>query len=223
MPISLNLTPFDHFRPTSGLLSSQNLAYCLMYHNGFWVNSSTTTTVSQYHPGFFILKKTTTTPVTGDKLIHTSNPLPYTYSTTVEDQYLNDIGDHLEDNIKVMTVKVKTTAGRCGKGMLYPGCKIDIDIDYLGNDITHQRGVATQQACAVLAASTEGGLFWTWHPNHCFVKSSDSGKTYKTGDVSGNIQCATGTIICLKRIYNKDVSYRMYRGLSLFFSSKISK
>ena len=31
MPISLILTPFDHFhfRPTSGLLSSQDLTYCL--------------------------------------------------------------------------------------------------------------------------------------------------------------------------------------------------
>ena len=30
MPISLILTPFDHFhfRPTSGLLSSQDLTYC---------------------------------------------------------------------------------------------------------------------------------------------------------------------------------------------------
>ena len=32
MPISLILTPFDHFhfRPTSGLLSSQDLTYCHM-------------------------------------------------------------------------------------------------------------------------------------------------------------------------------------------------
>ena len=33
MPISLILTPFDHFhfRPTSGLLSSQDLTYCLSH------------------------------------------------------------------------------------------------------------------------------------------------------------------------------------------------
>ena len=99
------------------------------------------------------------------------------------------------------------------KSMLYPGCIIDQDIDYRDNDIISWTEVTTQQACAVLAASTEGGLFWTWHPNHCFVKSSNSGKTYKAGDVSGNIQCATGKIVCLERTYNKDVSYRIYQGL----------
>ena len=33
MPISLILTPIDHFqfRPTSGLLSSQDLTYCLIW------------------------------------------------------------------------------------------------------------------------------------------------------------------------------------------------
>ena len=70
------------------------------------------------------------------------------------------------------------------------------DIDYRGNDIKHQSGVETQHACAVLAASTAGGLFWTWREgsgwwgvNGCFVKNSDSGRSHYSGAVSGNKQC----------------------------------
>ena len=59
MSISLILTPFDHFhfRPTSGLLSSQDLAYCLSlklrHHNQPWhrENSEDQTGLSSYPVG----------------------------------------------------------------------------------------------------------------------------------------------------------------------------
>ena len=78
---------------------------------------------------------------------------------------------------------------------MIPGCTVEYNIDYYGNEIRNYSGVGTSKACADLCASTDGGLFWTWNPasRKCFVKSSDSGRHQYSGAVSGNKQCGTSS------------------------------
>ena len=51
----------------------------------------------------------------------------------------------------------------------------------------------TQQACAELAAATDGALFWTYKSfqNRCYVKKTNGGRRYQlyAGLVSGNREC----------------------------------
>jgi len=65
------------------------------------------------------------------------------------------------------------------------------NLDYYGNDILLKRK-DTKEACIDLCVSTEGGLFWTWYNDHCWVKSSDSGRRPHSVAVSGNKQCGIG-------------------------------
>ena len=76
---------------------------------------------------------------------------------------------------------------------MIPGCIIEQDTDYPGNDIT-SRHFDTKEACAFFCASTAGGLFWTWNTakQKCYVKNSDSGRKDVSGAVSGNKLCGTG-------------------------------
>ena len=67
---------------------------------------------------------------------------------------------------------------------------------YWGHDIKGAGNVKVknQQACASLAATKEGALFWTYRPsdNKCFIKSSKKGKRAHVGRVSGSVGCAQG-------------------------------
>ena len=72
-----------------------------------------------------------------------------------------------------------------------PGCTIEQDTNFYGNDIIFEE-TETSEACADLCASTAGGLFWTWvEGSGCWVKNSDSGRRHLSGAVSGNKQCGT--------------------------------
>ena len=46
-----------------------------------------------------------------------------------------------------------------------PGCIIEQDTDFYGNDIINEE-TETSEACADFCASTSGGLFWTWDPEN---------------------------------------------------------
>ena len=65
---------------------------------------------------------------------------------------------------------------------------------YLGHDIKGEGNVKVknQQACATLAATKEGALFWTYRPSDkkCFLKTSKKGKRAAAGRVSGSVGCA---------------------------------
>ena len=75
---------------------------------------------------------------------------------------------------------------------LGPGCIIEKDVSYLGNDIKWE-AVEDEQGCADLSASTSGGLFWTFITGSklCYVKTSDSGRVANQNRVSGNRYCGT--------------------------------
>ena len=79
---------------------------------------------------------------------------------------------------------------------LSTGCVIEEKVVYWGHDIkgadTHNVKVKNQQACATLAATIEGALFWTYRPKDkkCFVKNSKKGKRAHEGRVSGSVGCA---------------------------------
>ena len=79
--------------------------------------------------------------------------------------------------------------------ILSPGCIVDQDTNYLGSMMVELYAVpvATQQACADLAASIDGALLWSFSTlnNKCFGRTSDAGRTHQSGVVSGNIQCAS--------------------------------
>ena len=72
------------------------------------------------------------------------------------------------------------------------GCVIDEDTDYRGHDINGAKKVKNQEACATLASTKEGGLFWTYRAKDkkCWVKTSKKGKMEGAGLVSGNVGCA---------------------------------
>ena len=75
---------------------------------------------------------------------------------------------------------------------IFLGCVTEQNIDYNGNDIANQV-LESVQACADLCASTPGGLFWTYSPTnkHCYIKSSNSGRTANAHSVSGNRECGS--------------------------------
>ena len=78
---------------------------------------------------------------------------------------------------------------------LSAGCVIEEEIVYWGHDIkgkgSHNVKVKNQQACATLAATIEGALFWTYRPKDkkCFVKNSKEGRRAHAGRVSGSVAC----------------------------------
>ena len=76
---------------------------------------------------------------------------------------------------------------------MFLGCSTEKNIDYHGNDISGKVVLESMQACADLCASTPGGLFWTYSPTnkHCYVKSSNSGRTANAHSVSGNRECGS--------------------------------
>ena len=82
----------------------------------------------------------------------------------------------------------------CVRSFSTSGCIQENDYEYEGgeNDIAEVQSL-TQQECAELAASTDGGLFWTYkaYQSRCFVKKTDGGKRYQqyAGLVSGNKAC----------------------------------
>ena len=65
---------------------------------------------------------------------------------------------------------------------------------YNGHDIKGEGNVKVknQQACATLAATKKGALFWTYRPSDkkCFIKNSKKGKKPHAGRVSGSVGCA---------------------------------
>ena len=63
---------------------------------------------------------------------------------------------------------------------------------YFGHDIQKGVKVKDQQACATLAATKEGALFWTFRASDkkCFLKTSKKGKRAAVGRVSGSVGCA---------------------------------
>ena len=75
---------------------------------------------------------------------------------------------------------------------LSTGCVIDERTIYCGHDIKRGYNVKNQQACATLAATIEGALFWSYRPwdKECFIKTSKKGKRGHNGYVSGNVGCA---------------------------------
>ena len=76
---------------------------------------------------------------------------------------------------------------------LSTGCVIEEKTIYYGHDIKGEGNVKVknQQACATLAATKEGALFWTYSPldKKCFIKSLKKGKKPHFERVSGNIEC----------------------------------
>ena len=91
---------------------------------------------------------------------------------------------------------------------LSPGCIVEQDINYLGSMMVELYAVpvATQQACADLAASIDGALLWSFSTlnNKCFGRTSDAGRTHQSGVVSGNIQCAS--MIMFLKLKTKTIS-----------------
>ena len=77
---------------------------------------------------------------------------------------------------------------------LSTGCVIEEKTAYWGYDIkgAGRVKVKNQQACATLAGTIEGALFWTYRPSDkkCFIKNSKKGKIAHAGRVSGNVECA---------------------------------
>ena len=82
---------------------------------------------------------------------------------------------------------------------LSTGCVIEEKTVYWGHDIkgagSHNVKVKNQQACATLAATIEGALFWTYRPKDkkCFVKNSKEGRRAHAGRVSGSVACGKCT------------------------------
>ena len=70
---------------------------------------------------------------------------------------------------------------------------IEEETIYIGHDIKGEGNVKVknQQACATLAGTIEGALFWTYRPSDkkCFIKNSKEGKKPHFKRVSGNIEC----------------------------------
>ena len=75
---------------------------------------------------------------------------------------------------------------------LSTGCVIEERTLYWGHNIKRGYNLRNQQACATLAATIEGALFWTYRPKDkkCFVKNSKKGKRAHKGRVSGSVGCA---------------------------------
>ena len=82
-----------------------------------------------------------------------------------------------------------------------PDCLREDGFFYSGGDIFEWKG-ATQEHCESLAASTTGGLFWSYKPSvrlgnglwiysRCWVKKTNEGKRIARFDgvVSGNQAC----------------------------------
>ena len=77
-------------------------------------------------------------------------------------------------------------------------CQIEEDADYRvgsSKSISDWKGV-TKQGCADLAASTQGGRYWTYRSteHHCWVKADPGHPTlafakYAEGHFSGNADC----------------------------------
>merc|ERR1712212_373407 len=65
------------------------------------------------------------------------------------------------------------------------GCVIEEETLYMGHDIKGKGNVKVenQQACATLAGTIEGALFWTYRPSDkkCFIKNSKKGKRRTKG------------------------------------------
>ena len=83
-----------------------------------------------------------------------------------------------------------------------PGCIIEDGFDYSLDDIPNGRKqTETQQECAIFAASTPGGLFWSWNTTrkHCFVKTSNAGALEHDHVISGSRKCGS---MRLGGIYN---------------------
>ena len=88
----------------------------------------------------------------------------------------------MTSNIGKLTLKISS---------LLPGCIIHKETDYYRKNIITPKQGETQKDCAILAASTDGALFWSYRASDklCWVKNSDSGKREQEGVVSGNIEC----------------------------------
>ena len=75
---------------------------------------------------------------------------------------------------------------------IFSGCIIEQDTFYFDTTVAVLQNVATQQACADISATTDGGNFWTWKStdNTCFVKASNSSpRRPYAGAVSGSKIC----------------------------------
>ena len=79
-----------------------------------------------------------------------------------------------------------------------PGCIIEDEINYAGNDLTNKKTEGYQE-CADYSASTPGALFWSWSKNskYCYLKTSNAGKTVYDGLMSGNNKCGKKTALLL--------------------------
>merc|ERR1719234_1893841 len=106
------------------------------------------------------------------------------------------------------------------------GCVIEEEIVYWGHDIkgkgSHNVKVKNQQACATLAATIEGALFWTYRPKDkkCFVKNSKEGRRAHAGRVSGSVACAgeeeydceeDGTVYVHRKFPDKPDGYKQQK------------
>ena len=71
-----------------------------------------------------------------------------------------------------------------------PGCVVDEDTEYDGEEIKKEEDVENIMACAKLSAETKGARYWTYTADKiCSVKKTNEGKTKTEGVISGNRMC----------------------------------
>ena len=97
------------------------------------------------------------------------------------------------ETVGIMNICIMNVGIMNASQSLSTGCVIEEETIYYGHDIKGEGNVKVknQQACATLAATKKGALFWTYRPldKKCFIKNSKEGKKPHFKRVSGNIEC----------------------------------
>ena len=85
---------------------------------------------------------------------------------------------------------------------IFADCKVEVNVDYYGNDVAPPVRSTGTQDCACICGSTLGCFFWSYRKSDgtCWTKSSKAGRMSNDDRISGNLACCNtpgDTLSCL--------------------------